>query len=901
MDCLEPPMLYIPIENWYCQECEAESSDEEEDESVDEEADPAEVNDLQEEIQNELGVLPSTRLRVRTQQPQIVRTLQSERIRNAILARRTQRVVIRDNLPSTSATTSTSLASASRNTPIAIRPKRKSPRKRKTRRVARPQVVEYDIKNGVKFPIKVKKRVARKTKRKKKRKARKVRKFAKKGTPFKDNATSFRGTNSNVYDLQRGRQMAGLTNFNIFQPTNQLDYIPDDDEDVVDENIEINPLLALGDDVLTQGIINYINPNRRQAIIKKRVIDNFVTTSSSSDIIDSILNEKNFFLSPKSNGLNDNRKVKKTADGNSTGKSSETKIDHFSDRQTNVPSSTDQQIVTRENSEESLNHPNRNEDDEQQSSYTDKNFTCDKKTSKKKKNLSFDMFEEESQEENGGCPNFSIYDSVTDDPVPSTSAAIDEAKSPLEEVSENFDLVQMSDEGDQMNDIEPAVIIKSQPASPDLDSGDHISQERSYTPPLVATSMDVKEDENSKKSKKNKDKDKRSRRQEMERYNVREKVREKSPLRKDQFGRNRTRSRSRSRGGKKRNRSKSKSYERKQRHRHKSSSVTRKRDSSEDRKRKLKTKRKRSNSRSLSPRFNFSRRDEKGEPSRRKRRERSPSEKPKRKKPHSKEKTSTQTKEVYSSGQNILVSVNFSNQDDKRSTKSMSRDNNEPIVDITAKKKINVSSKPVAIIDLARSPFKELTPDYKKESNVIELSDSEGEKHFHLLKSPDSTKLYDPFDILNSPPNQNVSSSQQNTKQTSTIKLIEYRDASKVNVQMPVIQKHINNEENLVTSSSSVNAFEKNFPARPSKPEVLQQEVIQTLNKNMTIESPYSPGNDDSYHDSTAPFFKTKSQKVNEKQPNILDDLFGALSPPALDNIKNSSNKRKQSFKLRVK
>lgn len=871
MDCLDPPMFHIPIDNWYCQECDAASSDESsEDESVDEEADLAEVNDLQEEIQNELGELPSTRLRARAQQPQIVRTLQSERIRNAILARRTQRVI---NLPSTSA--STSLPSTSRVT-ATRQTKRKSPKKRKKRRTARSQVVEYGIKNGVKFPIKVKKRAVRKTKRKKKRKVRKARRSTK-ATTFKESASSFKTANSNVYDLQRGRQLAGLTNFNIFQPTNQLDYVPDDDEDIINENI----IEASGDDVLTQGIINYINPHRRQAIIKKRVIDNFVTTSSTCDLIDSILNEKHFFLNPKSTALDDNKKVKKAADGNSTGKSNETKIDK--ERQTNVPSG-DQQVISGESSTQQPNLPNRNEDENEEQSATTSNnptTTCDKKSPPKKKKLSFDMFEEESQPSlHGGCPNFSIYDSVSDDPVPLTSEDV----SLLEEVSENFDLVQMSDEGEhQINadDIEPAVIIKSQPASPDLDN-DQISQERSYTPPLVVVPQDVDAKED-KKSKKSKDKDRRSRRQEMERYNVREKVREKTPLRsKDQFGRNRTRSRSRSRGGgKKRNRSRSKSHERKQRNR----SVTRKRDSSgEDRNRKLKPKRKKSNTRSPSPRFNYGRREEKGEPSRRKRRERSPSEKPKKKKRHSKEKT---TKEVYSSGQNILVSVNFSNQDEKRSTKSMSRDNNEPIVDITAKKKINVSSKPVAIIDLARSPFKELTPDYKKD--VIELSDSEGEKHFHLLKSPDSTKLYDPFDILNSPPNQNVSSSvQQNVKQT--IKLVEYRDTSKANVQLPVIQKHLNNEENLVSSSSSVNAFEKNFPARPNKVEALQHEVIQTLNMDMSIESPYSPGNDDTYQESSSPFFKTKSS-ANEKPTNILDELFGTSSPPA--KLKSSSNKRK--------
>lgn len=927
MDCLNPPLQYVPLGDWYCQHCEENgdfsSSDEEEEEedlSFDEEADAAEAQDLQNEIETELGGLPATRLRVRLHQPQIVRTLQSERIRNAILARRSLRGVMNDViLPSTS------MSAPTTSRAITNRAKRKSPKKRrKSRRKTTSEVVEYEIKNGVKFPIKVKKRVVRRKTKKRKTRKRKVAKRKSTGSAFSKGASnstqSFRNANSNVYELQRGRQLAGLNNFNIFQPANQLDYIPDDEIVEVDENIGNN-----SESVLTQGIINYINPNRRQAIIKKRVIDNFITTSSSCDLLDSILNEKSFYgnLSNKKVNLNDqkNIKVKKsTTDDNSSTSYQNQGNSKNDDRQTeNInPQSTSQS--------ENLSYPGMSEDDKQYETMQETSPTCniDNKKQKKKKH-SFDMFQEttpehEEEGESGGCPNFSIYDDPSTPPPTAPQINIDSSI-----IDENVDLVQMSDEEKQNQSTEfeeEEVIVKSQPASPDLENdNEQRNEERSYTPPLNTPSQqpeiitqELKEDENSSNKKNKKSKDKKSKRQEMERYNVREKVRERSPVRlKDQFGRNRTRSRSNSPRNKRkrsksrnRNRSKSKSYEsRRHRHRHRSRSKSisrkRERDSSEDRRRKKNKRRKsksRTRSRSPSPRFNYSRREDKSP--RRKRRDRSPSEKPKKKKHRSKEKTSTTTKEVYTSGQNILVSVNFSsNQDDKRSTKSTSHDDNEPIVDITAKKKINVSSKPVAIIDLARSPFKELTPDYKKESNVIELSDSEGEKHQKIPNSPDSTKFYDPFDILNSPTNENVSSSQQNVKKA--IKL----DATikGTTVQLPTLAKNqqaavnSNNEENIVTSSSSVKAI---FPPRSSgnKIEVLQHEIIQNPNMDLSIESPYSPGgNDDTYHDDAMQSsFKTKAAvKANivEKPTNIFDDLFGSSSPPCLDMAKSSSKKSK--------
>jgi hypothetical protein len=184
------------------------------------------------------------------------------------------------------------------------------------------------------------------------------------------------------------------------------------------------------------------------------------------------------------------------------------------------------------------------------------------------------------------------------------------------------------------------------------------------------------------------------------------------------------------------------------------------------------------------------------------------------------------------------------------------------------------------------------------------LSDSEGEKHGSknkAPKSPDSTKLYDPFDILNSPSNENVSSSQQNSiTNIKATKPIEHRDSNiKGNVQATTTQKNHapihNTEENLVTSSS--NAFEKIFPSRAvNKVEVHQNELIQNTNKGKTIESPYSPGaNDDAYHDanndedeneSSFNMSNLSSKPTDRASANLFDELFGTSTPPGLDRIK---------------
>lgn len=961
MDCLSPALLEIPEGNWYCIDCDNSENEysESEEESVEEDADIDEVYDLQNEIEQEIGQLPSTRLRTRSQ-PQIIRTLQSERIRNAILARRSLRSAAQTIENSLVPSTSRAIAAATTTTNKKPVKRRKTTRRRRRRAT---KVVEYEIKDGQKFPIKTTRVV-----RRKKRKTRKVKRPKRTSggrscASTSSKSTSFKNCNANVYELQKGRQLAGLNNFNIFEPTNLLDYVPDDDFD------EEMPQNGSGS-TLVQSVVNYTNPHRRQALIKKRVIESFASTSSNFNIIDSILSEQSPYDGTTSfNKLSKDatkEKVKKsTSDHYESGSnlsqnnnSNNNNVENTNERQNERnPSSSNIEGTDNTTANNSATSHDNNKNPPQNVSteiHNENVFEQEKKSpQKKKKPRTFDMFgdspvdqensNEDEHQDADICPNFSIYGSVNRSPEENVSESQHE-ENMISMNEENVDLVQMSSDGEQniSEEIEQAV-VRSQPASPDLENDQIIGDERSYTPPIVS-SRDEKSDENVEKRRRDHHRDhhKKHKRRELERYNVRERLKEKSPKRaRDRFGRNRTRTRSRSRSHERYSRKRSRSHSRdRHRSRHKKSrtpekrrkrsyskSLSRGRDSSEKRHNKNhKNKHKRSYRRTKSRSFTPPQKYREKSP---RRRDRSTSDKSKKKKRRNRskdDKPTTHTKEVFTSGQNILVSVNFNsnnsnsgnnsanNQDDKRSTRSKSSNDNkdETIVDITAKKKINVNSKPVAIIDLARSPFKELTPEYKKESNVIELSDSEGEKHLSTATAPpDSTKLYDPFDIFNSPSNENVSSSQTTTN--STLKALNKNSVDFTNKLGPSIIKNLNNlplitnnEENLVSSSSSVNnIFDKvlqsvssnnnstlnNITAvNSNKIEVIQNEVIPpALNLEATIESPYSPGNDfDDDHGNDHEMDVTEESKTSEKPPdNMFDALFGSSTPPFLEKAKS--------------
>lgn len=930
MDCLDPPLLEIPTGNWYCDDC-FETSDESDD-------DPEELEYLNNDIDDEMGQLTETRLRARQHQPQILRTLQSERIRTAILARMSLRST-REALGE-----GPSIAAPARARVVR---KRRTTRKRKTKRRARTTVVEYDVDGSDKFAMRTR-RVTRKKSRKKRKKVAKPSKRRATKKPAVS-STGFKNANQNVHELQRGRMLAGLTNFSIFQPTNQLDYVPDEEEFIEDSGIDDGAENSSGN-VLTQAIISLHNPQRRNMSIKNRVLQNCTTTSNAGNLLDTIMQDqsmfgpgsiRNKFAVEKSSGKllfvgRSDEHTRQSSGGENGESSGEPRRDETSSNNENTSTTVENSSTfPSERSESTSNaETNRSSDDRGQSqiAVSESLPTVAIKTSedkKKPKKPAIDMFDENSNPETAdSCPNFSIYDPV-DAMVDEESSNVFQARPNVYD-EENVDLVQMSDNEIQNESSEeaPPAIVASQPASPDLEN-DKICElipERSYTPPItLKVSDDAPEKDDSDKKKKKEKESKRSRKRELERYNVRDRLKDRSPVKlKDKFGRNRSRSRSSTKKTQSKRRSRSASRERVRKSR------------SHDRFRKSRT-RSHSRSRRRTPSIEYDRRkkphkDKPSKSSRRSRsltprnhrpvtppdrRARSRSKKLKKKKhrDHSKEKPSTLTKEVFASGQNILVSVNFNNQEDKSTTKrSKSQERNEPkeIVDITARKKITISSKPVAIIDLARSPFRELTPEYQ--SNVIELSDSDGEKASDKQppKSPDSTlssKLYDPFDILNSPSNENVTSSQNTATQAIHQKQQEKLQEPAKNTMsynknvmaMATASSLFFNEENLVTSSSSMATNEKQLPLlfTPAKGDVPQAEKSAARNDVIPMdiaESPYSPGHeyDDSFahHDeSAAKSPRTKQSKGGNKAENIFDVLFGSSTPPGLDRIKGSGKK----------
>lgn len=887
MDCLDPPLLEIPEGNWYCDDC-FETSDESEDD------DPEELEDLNNDVDGEI-VLPESRLRNR-QQPQILRTMQSERIRNAILARMSLRTTLQalGEVPTTSVVP---------GKPVR---KRRATRRRKTRRRARRVVVEYDVDGSNKFAMKT-----RRVKRRKTKKRRKVANVSKKRA-VKTSAgpsTSFKNINANVHDLQRGRMKAGLSGFNIFQPTNQLDYVPDEEDFPGDSGIEEIAENSNGN-MLTQAIIGLSNPHRRSMMIKNRVLQNCTTTSGVSDLLDSIMQDqdmfgpgsiRNRFSVEKSSGkllfVGANEKVK----GAAGHESSESGGDS-----SRIPSAQTAGSSIASNQAAFSNEPligelptqeaNENLDDGRESQNLPSEIFTSKEESKKKKQVKkpeIDMFDEDSTPQLGeDCPNFSIYDSV--DAI--TDQASNSNSFQVRPMNYDEDLVQMSDTENQ-DDIQPA-IVASQPASPDveIDKVGELIPERSYTPPIAQKTYDDDGPERDDYDTRRDREARRNRKRELERYNVRDRLNERSPVRlKDKFGRNRSRSSSRRRHSRRDSASRDRPRKSNERNFQKSRSRSRRTPSIDyDRKKKLhkeksKTYRK-SRSRSLTPRHRPTTPDH--------RRERSSSKKLKK---NSKEKLSKLTKEVFTSGPNILVSVNFNNQE--KSTRSYDTEPKE-IVDITAKKKITVSSRPIAVIDLARSPFRVMTPEYQV--NVIEVSDSDGEKTSEKPppKSPDSSsKLYDPFDILNSPTNENITSSQNTAallpkppeKVAEPVKLLP--TYNKNIMAMAANSGLFFNEENLVSSSSSNVMIDKLLTMPPAaKIDSHQDEKSEAIPMDIA-ESPYSPGHE--YIDSSPSHDNGsaagKPVKVG-KGANIFDELFGSSTPPGLDRIKGKKGKKSNFF-----
>ncbi|CRL04122.1 CLUMA_CG017234, isoform A [Clunio marinus] len=898
MDCLDPPLLEIPLGNWYCNECFETIDESSDDDDEEEEQDDNEIQESQ--------------TRTRQNQPQILRTSQSERIRNAILARMSLR------------STREAFGEGPSTAPPARVVKKRTSRRRR-RRATRRVVTEYDVDGSDKFAMRTRAVKRRKTKRKRKKKT--VKTSKRNSSKASASCTSSAmNANPNVHKLQVDRLKAGLCNFNIFQPANQLDYVLDEDN-IDDSGIDEFADSSSGN-ILTQGIISLNNPQRRSLSIKNRVLSNCATTSVSSNLLDSILQDQDIFCSgsirdrftvDKSSGklVFVGEKAKQSAsgvEGNNSGSSGDQKQNKVENTSNEVQQHQQGFIQSEEVFESDRNSGSFDDHSRENTSNRIIDQVVVDKKKKKVKKLTIDMFDENSESETvDEFPNFELFQSIDEMMNQKTSESAQTC--PTVYTEENVDLVQMSDsepQNESSEEVNPPAIVASQPASPDLEPEiekvQEMITERSYTPPITATK--TSEDDEREKEKKN---SKSNRKRELERYNVRDRLKDRPPKSvRDKYGRNRSRSRSSSkkrRSSRRRSRSISRDRYRKSRSRDRTN-YRRSRSYS------------RSRSRRRTPSNEYGRKrtsksyKEKGRKSRRSRsrslsqvshhQSTTPSKSSKSKKKKHRElskerqQQSTLTKEVFTSGPNILVSLNFNNDDKQSSTKkSKPYDKDEQlkdVVDITAKKKITVSSKPVAIIDLARSPFRELTPEYK--SNVIELSDSDGEKspEKRSLKSPDSSsKLYDPFDALNSPTNENVTSSQTLTNtlvmQKPLEKLSDVFEISNRNVTTLVGTSTSNNlhfnEENLVSSSSSAQQ-----QPLTGHSHLNEKKISHSVSMDIA-DSPYSPGHE--YDDSFDHNDDGIQTKATNNVPNIFDELFGTASPPGLEKAKSGTSKGDKS------
>lgn len=192
MECLVPALQEIPAEFWYCDDCFASNDDDDPDDEL---ALQEEIAELMDEVR-EYGI-PETRLRIRTETvPRILRTRQSERIRDAIMARTNRRgfreatreVPAEDSIAmpgpsrmhtsvrivrSMTTTTTTIPSGSSRSSSTARRSttstSRRAPAQRRRVNRRKTVVVEYDVDNeDDKFAMKTKK-IYKKIKRRRKK------------------------------------------------------------------------------------------------------------------------------------------------------------------------------------------------------------------------------------------------------------------------------------------------------------------------------------------------------------------------------------------------------------------------------------------------------------------------------------------------------------------------------------------------------------------------------------------------------------------------------------------------------------------------------------------------------------------------------------------------------------
>lgn len=293
LDCLDPPLAEVPLEEWFCGECSntgpiADAVDIYE----------GEIDRLYEEMEEMGAVLQPRPRRL------LPRTRQSERVRTTVETQR--REAARNQTARDQPSTSSGFESLQdtqpgtsrrRNVTATTSSTTRKKRKRKTRRRRRTNgaVIEYELDDATneKFALR------RVKKRKRKAKRRKTRRVVTRKTPKGRLATALgireqKTQKAEKCKTQSGginhqRHQAGIPTLNIFGQRDQLDYFSDVEDEIGDIHAEF-------------GLLTRARPSTAVSLrvhnrIKAISLPSPRTASTPCDILGSILDSQSKFLS----------------------------------------------------------------------------------------------------------------------------------------------------------------------------------------------------------------------------------------------------------------------------------------------------------------------------------------------------------------------------------------------------------------------------------------------------------------------------------------------------------------------------------------------------------------------------------------------------------------------------
>ncbi|CAH1131039.1 unnamed protein product [Ceutorhynchus assimilis] len=279
--CLTPPLSEVPNDPWFCEICRS--------------ADEPSLVDLLEDGEDEVPRL----YRIATVRL-IPRTRQSERVRRLVQNNRNQRQhqTVNENSPSTSR----GRVNSSRVSSTSTRKPKKKSRKRKT--VTRYTTVWELDRNGEAVPVQKKVKSRKRKSKKKQRRPSTAQKSVKNRLASQLGMCAPRNTSQILPDVRPSgnssnnighrRHQAGIPALDLVGSVNRLDYFSQSEDEVLPSE-GIHTLLARR----APNPLDIMNL-RRVARRKAAVVGDIPTVSSSTDILDSIMDSQERFLSKNS-------------------------------------------------------------------------------------------------------------------------------------------------------------------------------------------------------------------------------------------------------------------------------------------------------------------------------------------------------------------------------------------------------------------------------------------------------------------------------------------------------------------------------------------------------------------------------------------------------------------------